>query len=431
MEPANNHETPRCLDSVRVVLGISGGIAAYKTPELVRLLRKAGAHVRVCMTESAQQFVTPLVLQTLSGHRVATQLFDPTEESEIGHIALADEADVLLIAPATADVLAKLSLGLAGDILTTVALACRAPLVLCPAMNVHMWDKPQVQEHIARLVARGAHVLGPGEGEMACGHVGKGRMVEPDEIVRSVAQTLRRNPPEKKTLIGRHVVVTAGPTIEPIDPVRFLGNRSSGKMGFALAATAAELGARVTLVTGPVALATPTGVQRIDVETAQDMQTALLSLFGKEPAPDCIAMAAAVADYRPAERSSQKLKKHTLGEHPALALSKNPDILRSLSQARRGKIRFLLGFAAETHDIEAFAKRKLLEKGCDAIVANDVTEAGSGFGSDTNRVVVFFKPESGEPDAVRLPVLPKTEVARELWKLLAPHFSLPSGASHS
>ncbi len=267
------------LAGKRVVLGISGGIAAYKAAELTRLLRKAGATVQVVMTHAAQAFIPPLTLQTLSGHPVATELFDLTQESEIGHITLADSADLLVIAPATADLLARLSLGLASDLLTTVALACQAPLLLCPAMNVNMWSKPQVQQHVAQLVAWGAHIVGPASGELACGWVGAGRLVEPMEIVAAAESVLASR--QHQDLRGRWVVITAGPTYEAIDPVRFIGNRSSGKMGFALAADAAQRGAEVTLVAGPVALETPPGVHRINVESAREMSQAVLPLRGK------------------------------------------------------------------------------------------------------------------------------------------------------
>ncbi|HNO67453.1 MAG TPA: bifunctional phosphopantothenoylcysteine decarboxylase/phosphopantothenate--cysteine ligase CoaBC, partial [Pseudomonadota bacterium] len=289
------------LHNRNVVLGISGGIAAYKAAELTRLLRKAGASVRVIMTHAAQQFVTPLLLQTLSGNAVATELFDRTQESEIGHINLADSADLLVIAPATADVIAKLSLGLASDLLSTVALACQAPLVICPAMNVNMWNKPQVQQHIAQLRSLGAHIVGPAAGELACGWVGQGRMTEPSDIVLSLAQIVQESGP--RDLVGKHIVVTAGPTYEAIDPVRFIGNRSSGKMGFALAESAARRGAQVTLVAGPVALETPRGVTRKNVESAREMAQAVLPLVEQNPPPDCIVMAAAVADHRPSEVS--------------------------------------------------------------------------------------------------------------------------------
>lgn len=405
----------------RIVLGICGGIAAYKAAELTRLLRKAGASVRVVMTKAAQAFITPLTLQTLSGQPVATELFDLTQESQIGHISLADSADLLLIAPATADVLARLSLGLADDLLTTVALACQAPLLLCPAMNVNMWNKPRVQGHLAQLVSWGAHVVGPAQGELACGWVGAGRMVEPSEIVEAAASLLAAL--QQQDLRGRWVVITAGPTFEPLDPVRFLGNRSSGKMGFALAADAARRGAEVTLVAGPVHLETPKGVQRINIETARELSQSVLPLLQKSRLPDCIVMAAAVADHRPSELALHKRKKHDLGPQPQIALTENPDILRSLAETRRGKTPLLVGFAAETREVESYAQRKLREKGCDVIIANNVAEDGSGFGTETNRVTILTRraTESGDSvEVLTLPLLAKTAVAEKIWSHLLP-----------
>lgn len=410
------------LHNRNVVLGISGGIAAYKAAELTRLLRKAGASVRVIMTHAAQQFVTPLLLQTLSGNAVATELFDRTQESEIGHINLADSADLLVIAPATADVIAKLSLGLASDLLSTVALACQAPLVICPAMNVNMWNKPQVQHHIAQLRSFGAHIVGPAAGELACGWVGQGRMTEPSDIVLSLAQIVQESGP--RDLVGKHIVVTAGPTYEAIDPVRFIGNRSSGKMGFALAESAARRGAQVTLVAGPVALETPRGVTRKNVESAREMAQAVLPLVEQNPPPDCIVMAAAVADHRPSEVSPHKRKKQDLGTSPTIALVENPDILRALGVAKQGIAPLLVGFAAETQDLDAYARRKLREKGCDVLIANNVAEAGSGFGSDTNRVTILVR-RGDDIDVVPLPLMPKQEVAQHIWNQLLPLLPRP------
>lgn len=408
-----------------VVVGVTGGIAAYKSAELVRLLTKAGADVHVVMTEGAQQFITPLTLQTLSGHPVATDLFDLTQESEIGHIALADKADLLLVAPATANVLAKLSLGLADDLLTTLALACKAPLLVAPAMNVNMWQQPQVQEHVARLRGRGVSMCGPEPGQLACGWVGTGRMAEPAAIAEQAVAMLAGT----RSLAGKRVVISAGPTYEALDPVRFLGNRSSGKMGFALAAAAARAGAQVTLVAGPVTLLTPPGVHRIDVESAGEMAAAVLP-FVEPGGADIIVMTAAVADFRPATVAPDKLKKAALGGQPQVALVPTVDILAELGR-RRGDRRqpLLVGFAAETQKVEEYAAHKLREKRCDVIVANDVAEAGSGFGTDTNRVTVLFAnppgaAQTGEghgpPRIECLPLLRKDEVATRLWELLAP-----------
>jgi len=379
----------------RIVVGVAGGIAAYKAAELVRALVKAGAEVRVVMTDAAQKFITPLTLQALSQHPVATDTFDLTQEATIGHITLADTAELLVIAPATADVIARLANGLANDLLTTVALACRAPLLLAPAMNVNMWRHPATQANLRTLVERGAHTVGPDAGELACGWIGEGRMIEAADIARAAAELLG-----PRDWAGRRVLVTAGPTYEPIDPVRFIGNRSTGKMGFAIAARAARRGAEVTLVAGPTALPTPVGVTRVDVQTARQMREATLA---RVDGSAMVVMTAAVADYRPAEESPQKLKKDALGETPELALTKNPDILAEL----KGRAPVVVGFAAETQDVERHAAEKLAQKGCDLIVANDVSEPGSGFGTETNRVVLLAR--DGSVD--RLPRLSKAEVA--------------------
>ena len=383
------------LNGRRIVVGVAGGIAAYKAAELVRALVKAGAEVRVVMTDAAQKFITPLTLQALSQHPVATDTFDPTQEATIGHIALADTAELLVIAPATADVIARLAHGLANDLLTTVALACRAPLLLAPAMNVNMWRHPATQANLRTLVERGAHTVGPDAGELACGWIGEGRMIEAADIARACAELLG-----PQDWAGRRVLVTAGPTYEPIDPVRFLGNRSTGKMGFAIAARAARRGAEVTLVAGPTALPTPAGVTRVDVQTARQMREATLAHVDGAA---MVVMTAAVADYRPVEAAPQKLKKDALGDAPELALTKNPDILAEL----KGRAPVVVGFAAETEDVERHAAEKLAQKGCDLIVANDVSEEGSGFGTDTNRVVLLAR--DGSVD--RLPRLTKDEVA--------------------
>jgi phosphopantothenoylcysteine decarboxylase/phosphopantothenate--cysteine ligase len=418
------------LTGKTVVLGVGGGIAAYKAAELVRLLRKAGAAVHVIMTVAAQRFITPLTLQALSGNRVATDLFDLTQESEIGHIELADRADLLLIAPATADLIGRLAAGLADDVLTAVALACRAPLLLAPAMNSNMWQHPQVQENLRRLVQRGVRTCGPDEGELACGWVGPGRMMDPPILAEEAAALLGRGGGEgakrggegaSGDLRGRRVLVTAGPTYEPLDPVRFLGNRSSGKMGFALAAAAARRGAEVSLVAGPVSLPTPTGVRRFDVESAAEMARLVLPAIEGPARADVIIMAAAVADYRAAQVAENKLKKGALGAAPVLALVPTVDILRELGARRQGAVPVLVGFAAETRQVEEYAARKLRDKGCDLIVANDVAEPGSGFGTDTNRVTLIGRPACGDDDEAegqplvdRLPLLSKEEVAERV-----------------
>jgi phosphopantothenoylcysteine decarboxylase/phosphopantothenate--cysteine ligase len=386
------------LEGRRIVVGVAGGIAAYKAAELVRALVKAGAEVRVVMTDAAQKFVTPLTLQALSQHPVATDTFDLTQEATIGHIELADRAELLVIAPATADVIARLAHGLANDLLTTVALACRAPVLLAPAMNVNMWRHAATRANLRTLVERGVHTVGPDAGELACGWIGEGRMIEAGEIAAACARLLG-----PRDWAGRRVVVTAGPTFEPIDPVRFIGNRSTGKMGFAIAARAARRGAEVTLVAGPTALPTPAGVTRVDVETALQMREATLAAV---EGAAMVVMTAAVADYRPTAAAPEKLKKEALGESPQVTLTRNPDILTEL----KGRAPVVVGFAAETEDVERHAADKLRQKGCDLMVANDVSEEGSGFGTDTNRVVLLARDGSIE----RLPRMSKDEVAERI-----------------
>jgi phosphopantothenoylcysteine decarboxylase/phosphopantothenate--cysteine ligase len=393
------------LDGRTVVVGMTGGIACYKACELVRLLSRAGARVRVIMTAGAREFVTPLTLQTLSGAPVATDTFDPTQESEIGHIRLADDAQVVVIAPATANVLAKMASGIADDLLTTMLLATRAPLVLAPAMNVHMWDHVAVQENLARLVARGARVVGPGTGSLACGYEGAGRMAEPEEIVEAVRSALA-----PQDLAGERVLVSAGPTQEPVDPVRYLSNHSSGKMGFALARVAHRRGATVTLVTGPTALSPPPGVTVVTVRTAREMARAVETAFADATV---VVMAAAVADYRPRQPRPRKLKKSAASL--TLELERTADILAGLGARKGGRL--VVGFAAETHDLVAEARRKLAAKHLDLIVANDVTAPGAAFGSDTN--VVRLLAADGLDEA--LPVLPKEEVAGRILDWVAAH----------
>lgn len=399
------------LEDRRIVLGVSGGIAAYKAAELVRALKKRGANVRVVMTAGAQQFITPLTLQTLSDHRVAVDLFDLEQEATVGHIGIADFAELLLIAPATANVISKLATGQADDVLTTVALACKAPLVICPAMNVNMWSHAAVQQNVATLLSRGAIFVGPEAGELACGWVGAGRLITMEEIVEAVERTLSGG-----DLAGQHLVVTAGGTQEPIDAVRFLGNRSSGKMGFAIAEQAARRGADVTLISGPSALPTPPRVRRVDVATAAEMAAAVEQSY---PTASAIVMAAAVADYRPAEVIAGKWKKSEAGDTPSVNLVKNVDILASLG-ARRGERRHpvLVGFAAETRDVEAEAQRKRAAKRCDLIVGNDVGAAGSGFGTDTNRAVLVTADKAEWTDLVT-----KHALADQILDAIVPFFA--------
>lgn len=387
----------------RILIAISGGIAAYKIPELVRALERAGHVVRCAMTPEAERFVAPLVLQTLTRHPVRQHLFDPGEESEIDHIALADWAELVIVAPATAHTLARMSHGLADDLVTTLLLATRAPVLAAPAMNVNMWEHPVTQENVARLRARGVAFVGPESGALACGWEGRGRMAEPAAI--AAAAELLLGP---KRLAGQRVVVSAGGTREPIDPVRAITNRSSGKMGFAIAAEAVRRGAEVVLVAGPSALATPFGVRRIDVETALEMRAAIQRELAEARV---VVMTAAVADFRPARPADRKIKKEALAEGAGLALElvRNPDILEEISRDKGDRI--VVGFAAESHDLIDAARRKLARKGCDLLVANDVSRAGAGFEGDTNAVVLVW-PGGGTEE---LPLLPKREVAAQLW----------------
>ncbi|MDG2307314.1 MAG: bifunctional phosphopantothenoylcysteine decarboxylase/phosphopantothenate--cysteine ligase CoaBC [Candidatus Binatia bacterium] len=382
------------LDGKTVLLGVSGGIAAYKAPEIVRALRQAGARVRVVLTRAAQEFVTPLSLQTVSGEAVATELFDLTQESEIGHIDLADNVDVILLAPATANLVAKAACGMADDLLTTVLLATRAPVVVAPAMNVHMYENAIVQENLTKLTTHGWAVVEPDSGALACGYDGPGRLPDADVLLEAVAAALAPD-----DLRGEAVVVTAGPTREYLDPVRFLSNRSSGKMGFAVARAAARRGARVVLVAGPCGLPDPRGVTTIRVETAEDMA----EVVRRESASSTVVVAAAaVADYRPADRDSEKSAKK--GGASNLALEATPDVVATA--VPRGGGRIVVGFAAETTDVEERARGKLDRKALDLIVANDVTAEGAGFDVDTN--VVTLIDANGQES---LPMLAKDEVA--------------------
>jgi phosphopantothenoylcysteine decarboxylase/phosphopantothenate--cysteine ligase len=386
----------------RILVAVTGGIAAYKVPELVRALQRAGHTVRCIATPAALQFVTPLVLQSLTGAPVRAELFDPSEEGEIDHIALADWAEVLVVAPATANVLSRLAHGLADDLVTTVALACRAPLLLAPAMNVNMWRHPATQENVRLLGERGAAWVGPDSGELACGWEGEGRMAEPAAIAAAVERAL--GPSDLK---GLSLLVTAGGTRERVDAVRFLGNRSSGKMGFAIAEEAARRGAEVVLVAGPSELATPAGVRRVDVESALEMRDAVIGLL---PKADVVIKAAAVADFRPESPAERKIKKEELGDGEGLTLSlvRTPDILAEVSRQKGDRV--VVGFAAESHDVLAAARRKLERKGCDLIVANDISRPDSGFDVDQN--TVSFVWPGGEVET--LPPLPKREVASRL-----------------
>ena len=372
------------MNGRNIVLGVTGGIAAYKAADLVRRLRETDAEVRVVMTRGAQAFVTPLTFQAVSGNPVHTELLDESAEAGMGHIELARWADLLLVAPATADFIARLAHGLADDLLTTLCLATAAPIVLAPAMNQQMWANAAVQANCALLRERGLRLIGPETGSQACGDSGPGRMTEPTTIVEALLGGPHGQPGGSlaNTLIGRHVVVTAGPTYEDIDPVRFIGNRSSGRMGFAVAAAAAEAGARVCLVAGPVRLETPPGVERTDVRSAQEMRDAVLALV---PEADLFVGAAAVADYAPAHRADQKIKKDAA--KLSLELAPTPDILAEVAALKKRP--FTVGFAAETERLKEHALQKLSRKRLDMIAANRVGVDGGGFESEFNEILLL------------------------------------------
>ena len=394
-----------------IVLGVTGGIAAYKAAELTSRLVKAGALVDVIMTDNAQEFVAPLTFQALTHRPVVADMFTLLAETEIGHVSLAKRADVLVVAPATANTLARLALGLADNMLTTTALATTAPMVIAPAMESAMWLNPVTQQHTRALQERGVTIVGPAEGRLASGASGPGRMAEPVEIFDAIRLVLARN----GDLKGRTILVTAGGTQEPIDPVRFVGNRSSGKMGYAIAEAARDRGAEVILISGPTSLLAPAGVTLHSISTAEEMARAVtLNIDGT----DALIMAAAVADYRPAQAEKQKIKKDAQ-EGLTLSLVRNPDILARVADWREDRpLPLVVGFAAETQDLLANAQGKLQRKRMDMIVANDVTAANSGFGTDTNQVTLIRADGSVEA----LPLLSKIEVAHrildEVCKLL-------------
>ena len=368
------------LQGKEIVLGVCGGIAAYKAAELVRLYVKAGANVSVIMTAAAQQFITPLTFQTLSGRPVHSELFNLLQEQDIGHISLADRAELLVIAPATANLIGKLSAGIADDLLTTTVMACKAPVLLVPAMNSNMWQNPVCRRNVEQLQQCGYHMLEPVTGMLACGWEGQGKMPEP-QAIRDETQRLLT----PQDLAGETLLVTAGPTREELDPMRFLSNHSSGKMGYAIARAAAERGARVHLVAGPTALIPPPGVELRAVVSARDMHAAVMAL-----AADCsiIVKAAAVADYRPCCRQTQKIKKGSESTL-TLELQRNPDILAELGRLPGNRL--LVGFAAETEQLLDNARRKLQDKNLDLIVANDLTAEGAGFAGDTNVVRLIYR----------------------------------------
>jgi len=383
-----------------VLLIIGGGIAAYKCLELIRQLKARNIATRVIMTKAAEQFVTQLAVASLSGEKVYSDLFSLTDETEMGHIELSRSADLVVVAPATADLMAKMAHGLAVDLASTALLATDKPVLIAPAMNVRMWHHGATQRNLATLKADGVHLVGPNEGDMACGEFGFGRMAEPTEIVGAIEALLG---PQPKPLQGKRVLITAGPTREPIDPVRYISNHSSGKQGYALAAQAAKMGAEVTLVSGPVALAAPAGVKLVSVETADQMLAACEAVKN----PDLIICAAAVADWKIANAAPQKLKKNDNAEAPSLNFAANPDILKTLSNLKTGRAKFVVGFAAETENIIKNAQAKLQRKGCDLIIANDVSDGV--FGTNENAVHVI-----SAKGVESWPQLSKNEVARRV-----------------
>lgn len=393
------------LTNKRILLGITGGIAAYKSADLVRRLRAAGASVRVVMTRAACEFITPLTLQALSGQPVRTDLLDPAAEAAMGHIELARWADAVLVAPASADFMAKLAHGRADDLLSTLCLASTAPLALAPAMNQAMWTNAATQDNVSVLRARGIHLFGPGQGDLACGESGPGRMLEPEQLLEQIAGLF-----ETGLLAGTRVLVTAGPTREDIDAVRFISNRSSGKMGYAVAAAAAEAGALVTLVSGPVALTPPARVECITVLSAQDMYDAVLA---RAAGCDIFVAAAAVADYRPETAQIGKLKK--TAPELTLTLRRTPDILASVAALPAAP--FTVGFAAETESLIEHAQAKRAAKAVDMIAANWVGRADSGFDSDSNALQLFWQDGGAE-----LPLAGKERLARELISVIAQRY---------
>ncbi|MDX1692166.1 MAG: bifunctional phosphopantothenoylcysteine decarboxylase/phosphopantothenate--cysteine ligase CoaBC [Ketobacteraceae bacterium] len=391
------------LANKRIIVGITGGIAAYKSAELVRRLQDHGADVRVVMTQAAQSFITPLTLQALSGKPVHLDLLDTEAEAAMGHIELARWGDAIVVAPASADFIARFVHGHGNDLLTTLCLAARCPIAVAPAMNQAMWASPANRENIERLRARQVPLFGPAEGSQACGDIGPGRMLEPDLIAWQVAELFQTG-----ALTGKKVVITAGPTREAIDPVRFISNHSSGKMGYALAQAASDAGASVTLISGPVNLACPDRVSRVDVVSARDMLEAALNHL---PA-DIFIATAAVADYRPDTEATQKIKKQGKGDPMTLTLVENPDIVATV--AARPDKPYVVGFAAETRDVLEYARAKIRRKHLDMIVANDVSQAGIGFNSDENAVTAIW-PDQETPIALAS----KSRIASQLIDLIA------------
>ena len=401
------------LHQRHIIIAISGGIAAYKGAELVRLLKKQGAVVRVILSRGAKEFITPLTLQALSGEPTHSELLDETAEAGMGHIELARWADLVVIAPGTADVIARLAQGRADDLLTTVALATPAPVVVAPAMNQQMWANEATQSNLEQLVGRGIQIIGPDAGEQACGDVGPGRLLEPDAIANALAEQF-----ESRLLDGKRVVITAGPTIEAIDPVRYLSNYSSGKMGYALARACADAGAAVTLITGPVTLSPPNRVTMVPVTSALEMHDAAVQCASDA---DIFIGAAAVSDYRPESVAPEKLKKAE-GQNRVITLVQNPDIIATVAKLPQ-RPALMIGFAAETTDVIAHARGKRARKGLDYIVANDVSNPDTTFGSDQNAVHLI-----GEHDAHYLPLATKQVIAERIVNLVAHHLAATSQA---
>jgi phosphopantothenoylcysteine decarboxylase/phosphopantothenate--cysteine ligase len=393
------------LQDKKIVLGISGGIAAYKIPELVRRLKDQGADVRVVMTESAKAFITPLTLQAVSGNGVADSLLDTQAELAMGHIELAKWADLIIIAPATADIIARITAGIANDLLTTLCLATDAPIALAPAMNQQMWHAVATQANVVTLNQRGYHLWGPGSGEQACGDMGLGRMLEVSELVNLSSDFFA-----DKFLQGQHWVITAGPTREAIDPVRYISNHSSGKMGYAIAQEALRAGAKVTLISGPVAISPPIGCQLISVVSAQEMHDEALNYAKK---CTTFVACAAVADYRVANIAGQKIKK--TNDAMQLELVKNKDIVADVASLTNKP--FIIGFAAETQNVEHYARGKLMRKNLDLIAANDVAKSGQGFNSDNNALTLF-----SAIDKTEIPLANKQIIAKKLVSLINRHY---------
>jgi len=392
-----------------IVLGVSGGIAVYKAAALTSKLAQSGADVHVIMTESAMKFVSPLTFQTLSRNRVHTDTFDEQDPSVVGHIALADRADLFVVAPATANIIGKLACGIADDMLSTTLLATTAPVVMAPAMNVHMYQHAAVQENMQTLRRRGVRFIEPGVGQLACGYVGQGRLAEPEQIYDEIVRLLTPD----QTLAGYRVLVTAGGTLERIDPVRYITNDSSGKMGYAIAQAAQEMGASVTLVSANVSLPAPAGVDLVKVVSTRDMYDAVMARLDEQ---DLVIKAAAVADYRPAVQAQQKIKKKD--ERLTLELERTEDILAEIG--RRKSRQFVVGFAAETHDLEANAMKKVISKNCDLVAANDVSSSIAGFRSDHNELKLY----DASGLAGTIPLMPKLEVARQLLRFVAERMKL-------